>query len=63
MIESNKIHHITEMWVNEDKTKCKSITYKVGEEKPPVNEELTIMLYKMYFDIENKLIKEEKADD
>lgn len=63
MQKFREIHHITEMWVNDDKTVCQSITYKLGEDKPPVSDNVTKLLYKMYFDIENKLVKEEKFDD
>jgi len=61
----NDVHHITEMWTDEYHTLCQTIVYEPNGffPKPSVNPNLTILLFKTYWDKDNKVIKEEKYEN
>lgn len=58
-----KVHHITEMWVDEYHTLAQTIMYEPGKTKPYVNPNLTILWSKIYWSKDNKVIKEEHYED
>lgn len=60
-----EVHHITEMWIDEYHTLCQTILYEPNSPmaKPSINPNLTILVSKIYWDKDNKVIKEEKYED
>lgn len=63
-ISMHKVHHITEMWSNDDHTEVQTILYQPGDTfRAKVVSGMTRLIIRTYWDKNNKVIKEEHINE